>query len=179
MALRPWKKVSQKRALDNPWWTYRCDEIRLPNGASGEYHYVHSPGSSMVIPRQDDGTFVMVNQYRYLASRESIEFPCGSVKRNSEHEATARVELEEETGYAASKLTFLGEFNPYNGVTDEMCRIYLAEQLRFVGSRPDDTEEFELLIRSAAQIDESIRDGSLWDGMSIVAWGIARARGIV
>jgi len=133
----------------------------------------------MVIPRQDDGTFVMVNQYRYLASRESIEFPCGSVKRNSEHEATARVELEEETGYAASKLTFLGEFNPYNGVTDEMCRIYLAEQLRFVGSRPDDTEEFELLIRSAAQIDESIRDGSLWDGMSIVAWGIARARGIV
>jgi ADP-ribose pyrophosphatase len=133
----------------------------------------------MVIPRLNDGTFLMVNQYRYLASRESIEFPCGSVKRGSDHAATARLELEEETGYAASGMIFIGEFNPYNGVTDEMCRVYLAESLRFIGSRPDDTEEFELLVRSAAQIDEDIRNGTMWDGMSMVAWGLARAKDLV
>jgi ADP-ribose pyrophosphatase len=133
----------------------------------------------MIIPRLDDGMFLMVNQYRYLASRESIEFPCGSVKRGSDHESTARVELEEETGYAASSLALLGEFNPYNGVTDEMCRVYLAKDLRFIGARPDETEEFELLKRSASEIDDEIRSGTLWDGMSIVAWGIARTRGIV
>ena len=179
MSLRPWKKISQKQAIRNPWWTYRCDEIQLPSGRSGEYHYVNSPGSSMVSPRLDDGRFLLVNQYRYLASRESLEFPCGSVKTGANHETTAQVELEEETGYASTHLRFIGEFNPYNGVTNEMCRVYLAEQLRFVGARPDETEEFELHLLSAPEIDEGVKNGSLWDGMTIVAWSLAKMKGIV
>jgi len=179
MALRAWRKLSEKIVLQNPWWTYRRDEVTLPDGAGGEYHYVHTPGSAMVIPRLDDGRLLMVKQYRYLAARESIEFPCGSVKPPASSEETARVELQEETGYKASSLTFAGEFNPYNGVTDEMCRVYFAEGLSFVGARPDETEEFELIKVTPGQIDDEIRNGTLWDGMSIAAWCIARGRGIV
>jgi len=179
MVLRPWKKISEKVVLQNPWWTYRCDEVELPGGTNGEYHYVHTLGSAMVIPRLKDGKILMVKQYRYLATRESLEFPCGSVKHRANHEDTARIELQEETGYAASSMIFLGEFNPYNGVTDEMCRVYFAEQLSFVGARPDETEEFELLTVTPDQIDDEIRNGTLWDGMSIAGWFVARTKGIV
>ena len=119
------------------------DRFEIPGGLTGEYHYVHTEGSSMVIPFTGDGNIVLVNQYRYLCGRESIEFPCGSVKKGSTHRETAHLELEEETGYRALSMEALGDFNPYNGVTNEICKVYLARNLRSTEPRPDETEEFE------------------------------------
>lgn len=170
MALRPWKKLSESTLFTNPWWTYKHDTFELPGGTQGEYHYVHTNGSSMIIPIADDGRIVAVKQYRYLGSKESVEFPCGSVKAGSTHDQTAWHELAEETGFSARQLILAARFNPYNGVTDEMCHVYIARDLQFVGGTPDETEEFEILHLTPEEIDESIRDGSLWDGMSIAAW---------
>lgn len=173
MGLKSWKRLAETVLFKNPWWTYRRDEVELPSGKKGEYHYVHTNGSAMVIPILDDGRILMVNQYRYLLDRESVEFPCGSVKDGSSHDATARHELAEETGYSAGTLTLAGEFNPYNGVTDELCRVYIARGLHHVGASPDETEEFELLALTGQEIDERIRTGQIWDGMSIAAWAVA------
>lgn len=70
-------------------------------------------------------------------------------------------------------------FNPYNGVTDEICRIFLARDLRHVGGEPDVTEEFELVEWSAAEVEQHIVDGSLWDGMTLAAWMIAKGKGSI
>ena len=176
MTLRPWKKLSESILFRNPWWTYRRDTFELPSGKPGEYHYVHTNGSSMVVPVLDDGTLVLVNQHRYLLGKESLEFPCGSVKDGSNHDETARHELLEETGYSAKEIVRVGEFNPYNGVTDEMCRVYVARDLEHAGGTPDETEEFEILRMTPAEIEERIRTGVLWDGMTIAAWSIAKGR---
>ena len=152
------------------------DLFELPSGTRGEYHYVHTNGSSMVIPVLSDGRLLLVNQYRYLAGKESLEFPCGSVKDGSTHDRTAWEELAEETGYSAGTLLLAGEFNPYNGVTDEMCRVYIARDLSFVGESPDETEEFELVTLEQPDLEARIRSGEVWDGMSIAAWAIARGR---
>ena len=130
----------------------------------------------MTIPVMQDGKVLLVNQYRYLAGKESLEFPCGSVKEGSSYDATAWGELAEETGYSALQLYLIGEFNPYNGVTDEMCHVFVARDLRHVGANPDETEEFELMPLTPEQIDEKIKNGEIWDGMTIAAWGIARER---
>jgi ADP-ribose pyrophosphatase len=176
MPLKPWKRLSHSVLFTNPWWVYKRDEYLLPNGNRREYHYVHTNGSSMVVPVRDDGRILMVNQYRYLVERESLEFPCGGVKAGSTHDQTARHEFAEETGFAARQLFQVGEFNPYNGITDEMCRVYVARELHHVGSNPDETEEFELLAFTAEDIDRKIASGEMWDGMSIAAWAIARPR---
>ena len=174
MTLIPWKKLAESIVFRNPWWTYKRDAFELPSGKPGEYHYVHTNGSSMVIPVLGDGTMLMVNQYRYLMGKESIEFPCGSVKDGSNHDETARHELVEETGYLAKSLSKAGEYNPYNGVTNEMCHVYMARDLEYVGGTPDETEEFEIVHMTPAEIDERIRTGVIWDGMTIAAWAIAR-----
>jgi ADP-ribose pyrophosphatase len=176
MPLKRWKRLSHSVLFTNPWWVYKRDEYLLPNGNQGEYHYVHTNGSSMVVPVRDDGRILIVNQYRYLVERESLEFPCGSVKDGSTHDQTAWAEFAEETGFSAHQIFQVGEFNPYNGVTDEMCRVYVARELHHVGSRPDETEEFELLALTAEDIDRKIASGEMWDGMSIAAWAIARPR---
>ncbi|OGP77602.1 MAG: hypothetical protein A2Z40_04510 [Deltaproteobacteria bacterium RBG_19FT_COMBO_60_16] len=175
MPIKAWKKLSESIVFRNPWWTYKRDAFELPSGKSGEYHYVHTNGSSMVIPILEDGTMVLVNQYRYLLNKESLEFPCGSVKEGSTHDETARQELAEETGYSAKSLVLAGEFNPYNGVTDEMCRVYVARELQYIGGMPDETEEFEIVRATPAEIDAHIGAGAIWDGMTIAAWSIAKS----
>jgi ADP-ribose pyrophosphatase len=174
MPLKSWKRLRQSFELKNPWWTYRKDDVLLPSGKQGEYHFVHVEGSSMIIPVLPDGTLILVNQYRYLADRESLEFPCGSVKEGSTYDETARLELEEETGFSARDLTAVAGFNPYNGVTDELCRIYIARDLVPVNSRPDDTEEFEHLHLSVSGLDRKIASGEIWDGMTLAAWALIR-----
>jgi ADP-ribose pyrophosphatase len=173
MALKTWRKLSESVVFRNGWWTYKRDAFEIPGGKRGEYHYIHTNGSSMIVPVDGDGRLLLVNQYRYLLDRESLEFPCGSVKDGSSHDETARLELSEETGYAAGSLVMVGEFNPYNGVTTEMCRVYVASGLRFVGGTPDETEEFELIHATPEEVEEKIRNGAIWDGMTIAAWAIA------
>jgi ADP-ribose pyrophosphatase len=179
MPLKRWKTLSRTVRFKNPWWSYGYDAVELPNGKEGEYHYVHSLGSACVIPVMPDGSILLVRQYRYLGEKESLEFPCGAVKEGATHDSTAWHELAEETGYSAVTLLLVGSFNPYNGVTDEICNVYLARDLRHVGATPDDTEEFELHQLPVAEVDRQIRDGEIWDGMSIAAWHLIRAKGLL
>jgi len=175
MALQKWKKLSEVELFQNAWWRYKKDETELPSGKKGEYHYVFTNGASLIIPVLDDGRIVMVNQYRYLNNRESLEFPCGGVNDGKTYDETAVHELEEEAGFIAGKLEKVGEFNPYNGVTNEICRVYIAQNLISVPSKPDETEEFEQVILRPSEIDERIASGRIWDGMTIAAWMIAKS----
>ena len=173
--LKRWEKLSSKILKKNPWWTYKLDTFRIPDGIAGEYHYVHTNGSSMVIPLTKEGHIVLVKQYRYLNERESLEFPSGSVKDGQSYEDTAQAELTEEAGYRAGRLEAAGDFNPYNGVTDEICRVFIARDLEKTAAKPDATEEFELRILAPAEIDRAIAYNTIWDGMTLAAWMLARA----
>ena len=174
MALSKWKKLTGFELARNPWWAYRKDEFELPSGKKGEYHYVHTNGASLIVPVLNDGRVVLVNQYRYLCDRESLEFPCGGVKEGWTYDKTAVRELEEEAGYIARDWRLVGEFNPYNGVTDEICRVYLARNLSQSQSKPDETEQFEKMVLTPDEVDARILSGVVWDGMTIAGWTIAK-----
>jgi ADP-ribose pyrophosphatase len=130
----------------------------------------------MIVPVLSDGRIVLVNQYRYLNDRESLEFPCGGVKDGSTYGDTARHELEEEAGLIAKDWQEVGEFNPYNGVTNEICRVFLAKNLAAVPVKPDETEEFETITLTPNEVDAQIASGVIWDGMTIASWMIVRPR---
>jgi ADP-ribose pyrophosphatase len=174
--MKPYKILSKKVVFRNPWWKYCCDQIELPSGKSGEFHYVLTGGSSMTVPVTEEGKLVLVRQYRYTGKRDSIEFPCGGLKEGASHEETARSELVEETGFLAGYLQPVGGFNPCNGLLDEICRVYIARGLRHVGARPDETEAFELLRLTVGEVEGFIRDGRIWDGMTMAAWALAKPR---
>ncbi|MGA7161562.1 MAG: NUDIX hydrolase [Bacteroidota bacterium] len=166
--------LTSKIIFTNPWWTYKLDSFQIPDGVRGEYHYVHTEGSSLIIPVMDDGNIILVNQYRYLRDKESVEFPCGGVKPGRTYDEMARLELEEETGYIAHSWKMAGEFNPFNGATDEMCKVFIARDLKFVRAKPEATEEFELLRVPPQMLDVMIADAKIWDGMTLAAWMLVR-----
>lgn len=172
--LKRWRQISSKIVLQNPWWTYKQDLFQIPDGAQGEYHFVHTLGASMIVPLTSEGKIILVNQYRYLCDRESIELPCGGVKEGKTYEEMAHIELEEETGYGAKKIVYAAHYNPYNGVTNEICKVFIASDLYKTKSLPDATEEFEILYKTPQEVDELIRTNAIWDGMTIAAWGLTK-----
>ena len=176
MALRPWKKLSETRVGDNPFWEYRRDEFELPTGKRGHYYYVHTHGAVMIVPVAEDGRIHLVKQYRYLIGDESLELPCGGVRAGASFESTARGELAEEAGLQADDWTEIGSFVPFNGICDETCRVYLARGLRPAQAQPDETEEFEQVLLSPGEIDGLIAEGGLCDGMTLAAWAMVRSR---
>ena len=174
--LKKWETLESNVMYENPWWTYRRDEFQIPEGITGEYHYVHSPGSTMIIPVTANGKLLLVKQYRYLGKRESLEFPCGAIKPGADATETAHIELREETGFRAAVLERVGHFNPYNGVTDEICDVFIGAQLSHSPAPRDETEEFELIECLTSEVDDLIRRNEIWDGMTMAAWILGRGR---
>jgi len=172
--MKPYKTISKKVLFENPYWRYRCDRVEFPSGKKGDYHYVISNGSSMVVAVDASGRLLLVRQYRYTGNRDSLEFPCGGVKDGSSHDETAMEELREETGFIPGQIHAVGEFNPCNGLLDEICRVYIARDLCYAGATPDETESFELLRLTRQEIDACISNGTIWDGMTLAAWAIAK-----
>ncbi len=166
------ENISKNIIQANPYWEYWLDKYRLPDGNVGDYHYVKSNGSTMIVPVDEFGNLYLVEQFRYLNHKLSIEFPGGGIKKGLSPEQNAKEELKEEIGYFAGKMTLLGEFNPFNGVTDEICYVYLAEDLHFIGSNPEATESVNTIKLTKELLIEHIINNKIWDGMTLAAWSL-------
>lgn len=176
MELKPWKKISSEVKFKNPWWTYIMDKYLLPSGREGEYHYVHTGGSVFIIPVFEDGNLLMNIQYRYLNERFSLEFPGGGVKPGENPDEIAGKELIEETGYSG-ELEKVGIFNPFCGVTNEYCHVYIARNLKpSEEEKPDDSEEFLIQKISVNELEEMIHTNEIFSGMTMASWALARKK---
>ena len=87
----------------------------------GKWEYVsRSRGiKAAVILAVEDGHVILVEQYRVPLGRNCVELPAGLIGDETEGEdplEAAGRELEEETGYRATKLESLGDF-PASGPT--------------------------------------------------------------
>ncbi len=174
MPLERWIKLSEKVLFENPHWTYKLDHFKIENGVEGDYHYVHTNGASMVIPITDSKKIILINQYRYLNQKESLEFPCGSVDNNLSHSENAHKELREETGYDSKNIKKIGEFCPYTGAADEMCSVFIASDLFHSPLPKDKTEQFEIHFYNFEEIEILVSQNVIWDGLTLSAWSLAK-----
>jgi ADP-ribose pyrophosphatase len=179
MSQRRWSRVSSELILANPWWRYRRDVFEMEPGKRGEYHCVSTHGSALVIPLTAAGQFVLVEQYRYLGDRSSLEFPCGGLSSGEAPEAAAARELAEEAG-VAGPLRRVGSFNPWNGVTDEQCHVFVAKPVEMLAAPPksDETEAFTVHRLWPEELRARIADGTVWDGMTLAAFALFAARSV-
>jgi hypothetical protein len=60
------------------WMSVREDESSVPTARGGPTASWTSRTSPSVIPREDDGSLWLVEQYRYPVGRRAWEFPQGS-----------------------------------------------------------------------------------------------------
>lgn len=134
------KQISSKYIFKGRVISLRVDEAELPNGKTASREVVEHNGGVTVVPLTDDNEVIMVEQFRYPYSEVVLEIPAGKRDLGEEPLACGKRELMEETGAVSDDFTFLGELYPTPGYCGEIIYMYLAKNLSFGETNPDEDE---------------------------------------
>ena len=80
-----------------------------------------------VLPILPSGRIALIAIYRHATRSWELELPRGGVDLQETTEEAALRELQEETGFIASSLHFLGKVAPDNGLLSTIMSVFLAE----------------------------------------------------
>ena len=94
-----------------------------------EYGTVLTGQVAAIVPVLDDGRILLEYNYRNTVNKWVYELPAGHVDKGESPKACAARELEEETGFKASRLTLLFKGFASPGITDEEMNIFLGTGL--------------------------------------------------
>ena len=159
------KTVSSKTLFEGHVIHLHLDDISLPNGKLAFREYCTHKGAVCVIPITDQNEVICVRQYRYAIRKPIIEIPAGKLDSVSESPDDAvRRELREETGAVAGNLTYLGIYYGSPALIDEKIYMYLATDLTFGDSDPDDDEFLQTLRIPLSELVEMVLSGEIEDG---------------
>lgn len=169
-----WQIDSREIIHRNPWYNYVHDKGRTDHGRDYDYYYVQKDFSAGVICL-DDGHMIMVNQYRYLTNRNSLEIPGGGSYEQTTPEELVKRELMEETGYEAGSLQKIGEFDVANGHSSDIAHIYLARQCKKTGKQDlDDTElGMKVVLIPVEEVYGMVQEGRITDSFTLAALFLA------
>ncbi len=151
------------------------ETVALPNGRRVELEIVRHPGAAVVVPLADDGTTLMVRQYRHAASGYLLEAPAGKLEAGESPESCARREVEEEVGVRVQEMVPLGFVYASPGFTDERLWLFLGRGLTPVSQA---LEPDEVLTVERLPLVEAVRRaqaGELSDAKTVCALLRARA----
>lgn len=149
----------------------KIEEVKLPNGKTSKREIVEHRGAVAILAFKDENTILLVSQFRKPLNETILEIPAGKLEIGEEPVICAQRELEEETGYKAENLKFLGKIATTPGFSDEIIYIYKATDL-YDGTIGGDEDEFiELEEITIDKLKEKIRNGEVIDGKTIAALG--------
>lgn len=100
---------------------------------------------SVAIVAVVDGDIVLVRQFREAARRPLLELPAGTVADGEVPLATARRELQEETGLRGGRWTDGPSVYSTPGFCRERIHLFLAEELQSGDAAPVGGEKIELV----------------------------------
>ena len=144
------------------------DTVTLPNGLTVDLEVVRHPGAAAAVPLKDDGTVVLIRQFRHAAGGFIYEIPAGKLHPGEDPRVCAIRELEEEIGYRAGKLELLSSIFTAPGFTDEVIHIYKATGLSVGRQQLDRDEVLEVVEMALSEAIGMIKNGEIRDAKSIV-----------
>ena len=148
--------------------TLDIDTVTLPNGATIELEMIHHPGAAAVVPMKEDGTVILIRQYRHAAGGYIYEIPAGKLHPGEDPKLCAARELQEEIGYRADSLVLLTSILTTPGFTDEVIHIYKGTGLTKGKQDLDHDEVIEIVELSLEKALAQIIDGTIRDAKTIV-----------
>jgi ADP-ribose pyrophosphatase len=144
------------------------DEVRFPDGTSGELEIIRHPGASAIVPFLTDPAgadpqLLLLKQYRYATGGTIYEIPAGRLDPGELPDACARRELLEETGCTAESIVPLTSMYTTPGFTDERIHLFLATGLTRGDARREADEFMEVETVSLSAALRMVQRGEIQD----------------
>lgn len=165
----PWKIKSVQKVYETPWIEVSHHEVINPADRPGIYGTVHFKNLAIgIIPLDVDYNTWIVGQWRFPLNSYSWEIIEGGGPLKDSPLESAKRELKEETGIVAEKFTLLCNMHTSNSATDEYCHIYLAQNLTFEESEPEESEDLLVKKLPFETVYQMVMNGEITDSLSMV-----------
>lgn len=177
-----WYETLDSTVVHDGFSAVRVDRVRMPDGAETEREVVEHVDAVAVVPVFDDGTVVLLRQYRHPVGRYLLEIPAGILDVDGEDEVeAAQRELAEEVGLRAGQITHLTTIQNSAGWSTEQTHVYLGRDLAATEPPADFVLEHEEADMEVVRLplDEAVaavEDGRITDAKTVVGLLLA-ARG--
>lgn len=144
--------------------------LRLADGREIERTSVEHPGAVAIVAIDEQGRWLLVEQYRYAVRKRLLEVPAGTLEAGETPAETAAREIREETGFAAGSLLRIGGAYAAPGFLTEYIHYFLATGLHADPLPQDDDEDIAPPLHlSYEEVLTAIDDGTIEDAKTIVA----------
>lgn len=174
----PWQTKKSDLVYSNSWIEVHHNEIINPSGGEGIYGKVHFKNTAVgIIPLDEAYNTWIVGQYRYPLDIYSWEIPEGGSPKERSPLVSAQMELKEETGITATSWLKIMDLHTSNSVTDETAHIYIAKDLSFGPSQPEETELIKVKKIAFKELLELTMQGKITDAMSVA--GILKTASLI
>ena len=133
-------------------------DVTLERWGEHEREIVEHPGAVAIVAVDRDERVALVRQLREPARKELLELPAGTLENGEEPLATARRELEEETGLTGGLWREFAAFYTTPGFCRELMRLFVAEGVIEGEARPAADEAIELVRVPVAELRGLVRE---------------------
>jgi ADP-ribose pyrophosphatase len=157
------KNIYQGKVL-----TLNIETVTLPNGVTIDLEMVRHPGASAIVPIKEDGTVILIRQFRHAADGFIYEIPAGKLHSGEDPKICAARELEEEIGYRAGRLERLASIFTAPGFTDEVIHIFEGTGLTKTQQNLDRDEVLEVVEVTLREAIAMIQAGTIRDAKTMV-----------
>ena len=162
-------RLSKRRVYEGKVLSLDVDEVLEPGGVRATREVVRHRGSVAALPVQDDGSLILVRQYRYAVGEALWELPAGRLDGGETPEAGIQREMREEIGHRAGHLEKIAFFYTTPGFCDESMHLFRATGLVPDAAAADEDERIEIGVFALDEAKAMIARGELREGKTLVA----------
>jgi ADP-ribose pyrophosphatase len=129
------------------------------------YEAVDAPDAAAIVAVYDE-KIILVDQYRPVLNRRTIELPAGLIEEGEEPEKAIIRELEEEAGYLAKNTFHLLTY--YHAPGYSTGRTYLFYSNHLIKTKQLEREKIEVLTVSQEEVLNLIKEGKIEDPNALI-----------
>jgi ADP-ribose pyrophosphatase len=149
--------VGAETKYEGKIFSVREETFRHEDGEESTREIVRHTGAVGVVCHDGESLWLVRQPREAVGEPDLLEIPAGKLDVEGEEPlATAKRELAEEIGKAASEWEHLHTFFTSPGFTDEVCHVYLATGLADATAETEENERIDLEIRPLAELDAII-----------------------
>jgi 8-oxo-dGTP pyrophosphatase MutT (NUDIX family) len=159
--------------LDTRWFRV----VAKPQIDTDPYYMLELPDYVSVLATTARREIVLVQQFRPVVDRETLELPSGHVEERESPQDAARRELLEETGFEAPHLDLLGTLVPDIGRLANRMWCYFAPDAHPSAAVHDRERGVRVVLMSERDVLRCATDGTIDHALNLAAFFLAMASG--